>query len=74
MTQNTTLILTTDGLWENRNTKGEMFGRERFKNIIRQNDSLSAKEIQASIIEAVTNFRGKARQEDDITLVILKFL
>jgi serine phosphatase RsbU (regulator of sigma subunit) len=51
-----------------------MFGRERFKNFIRQNAILAAKEIQASIIEAVTNFRGKARQEDDITLVILKFL
>jgi len=68
------LILTTDGLWENRNTKGEMFGRERFKNFIRQNAGLAAKEIQVSIIEAVTNFQGKARQEDDITLVILKFL
>jgi len=68
------LILTTDGLWENRNTKGEMFGRERFIKFIRQNASLAAKEIQASIIEAVTNFQGKAQQEDDITLVILKFL
>ena len=68
------LILTTDGLWENRNIKGEMFGRERFKNLIRRNAGLGAEDIQATIIEAVTSFQGKAQQEDDITLVILKFL
>jgi len=68
------LILTTDGLWENRNIKGEMFGRERFKNLIRRNAGLGAGDIQATIIEALTSFQGKAQQEDDITLVILKLL
>ena len=68
------LILTTDGLWENRNIKGEMFGRQRFKNLIRRNAGLRTKDILATIIEAVTSFQGKAQQEDDITLVILKFL
>jgi sigma-B regulation protein RsbU (phosphoserine phosphatase) len=63
------LILTTDGLWENRNTKGEMFGRERFKNFIRRNASLAAKEMQASIIEAVTNFQGKAQQMESLRSV-----
>lgn len=68
------MILATDGLLENRNIKGEMFGRERFKNLIRRNAGLGAKDMQATIIEAVTSFQGKAQQEDDITLVILKFL
>lgn len=68
------LILATDGLWENRNIKGEMFGRERVKNLIRRNAGLMAKDLLAKIIEAVTCFQGKAQQEDDITLVILKFL
>ena len=68
------LILTTDGLWENRNIKGEMFGRQRLKNLIRRNAGLRTKDILATIIEAVTSFQGKAQQEDDITLVILKFL
>ena len=68
------LILTTDGLLESFNIKGEMFGRERFKNLIRRNAGLVAKDIQAKIIEAVTSFQGKAQQEDDITLVIMKFL
>lgn len=68
------LIIATDGLWENRNLKGEMFGKERFKNLIRQNAGVGAEQIHSTIIEAVTNFQGKAQQEDDITLVILKFI
>lgn len=68
------LTLTTDGLWENRNIKGEMFGKRRFKNLIRRHAGIEAQDIQAKIIEAVTSFQGKAQQEDDITLVILKFL
>jgi hypothetical protein len=46
-----------------------MFGRERFKNFIRQNASLAAKEMQASIIEAVTNFQGKAQQMESLRSV-----
>ena len=68
------LILTTDGLLESRNIKGEMFGRERLKELIRRNADLGAEGIKLAIIDAVRNFRGEAKQDDDITLVILKFL
>ena len=67
------LILTTDGLWENRNSKGEMFGRKRFISLIRRNANLEAERIQTAIIDAVTSFQDKAQPQDDITLVILKF-
>jgi sigma-B regulation protein RsbU (phosphoserine phosphatase) len=69
-----TLLLFTDGLWETRNIKGEMFGRNRFKEIIRRNADLGAEGIHLAIIDAVTTFQGEAQQEDDITLVVLKFL
>jgi sigma-B regulation protein RsbU (phosphoserine phosphatase) len=68
------LILATDGIWENRNTKGEMFGRERLKELIRRNADMGAEGIKLAIIDAVRNFLGEAKQDDDITLVILKFL
>jgi sigma-B regulation protein RsbU (phosphoserine phosphatase) len=68
------LILITDGLWESRNLNGEMFGRERFKNIIRQSASLKAEEITENVFKAVTSFQGKAQQEDDITMVVLKYV
>jgi len=68
------VILTTDGVWETRNNEGEMFGRDRFKEIIRRNSNLESESIRQAIIDAVAIFRGKAQQEDDITLVVSKFL
>jgi phosphoserine phosphatase RsbU/P len=66
------LALMTDGLIENRNVNGEMFGREKFIDLIRRNAGLGADGIQTRIFEAVTSFQGKAQLEDDMTLVILK--
>ena len=51
-----------------------MFGRERLKELIRRNADLGAEGIKLAIIDAVRNFLGEAKQDDDITLVILKFL
>jgi serine phosphatase RsbU (regulator of sigma subunit) len=68
------VILTTDGVWETRNKEGEMFGRSRFKKIIRRKSNLASEGIRQAIIDAVTSFRGEAQQEDDITLVISKYL
>jgi sigma-B regulation protein RsbU (phosphoserine phosphatase) len=67
------LVLTTDGVWEAHNQNGEMFGRKRFKEIIRRNAASGAEDIRTAIIDAATAFRGEAQQEDDITLVVLKF-
>jgi len=67
------LVLTTDGVWEARNKKGEMFGRKRFKEIIRRHADAGAEGIRLAIIDAIAAFRGEAQQEDDITLVVLKF-
>jgi len=68
------LVLTTDGVLEAQNSKGEMFGKDRFKEIIRLSAGLGAEGIRLAVIDAVTAFRGEAQQEDDITLVVLKFL
>ena len=51
-----------------------MFGKARFKEIVRQNAGLEAEGLRKAVFEAVTEFRGSEPQEDDITLVILKFL
>jgi serine phosphatase RsbU (regulator of sigma subunit) len=68
------LVLTTDGVLEAHNKKGEMFGKNRLKEIIRRYADLGAEGIRLAIIDAVKAFRGETHQEDDITLVILKFL
>jgi serine phosphatase RsbU (regulator of sigma subunit) len=68
------LVLTTDGVLEAHNKESEMFGRDRLKKIIRQYANLGAEGIRLAVIDAVSAFRGEAHQEDDITLVVLKFL
>jgi serine phosphatase RsbU (regulator of sigma subunit) len=68
------VLLTTDGIFEAHNPAGEMFGKARFKEVVRQNCGLESEGLRKAIFEAVTEFRGAEPQEDDITLVILKFL
>jgi sigma-B regulation protein RsbU (phosphoserine phosphatase) len=68
------LVLSTDGIWEVMNPEGEMFGRDRMNHIIRQQASMTSKEIQQSILGALSRFRRKSAVRDDMTLVIIKIL
>lgn len=66
------LFIGTDGIWETRNDRGEFFGRERLRQVIRQYAAENARTILLSVIDAVEEFRGQKEQEDDLTLVIVK--
>jgi sigma-B regulation protein RsbU (phosphoserine phosphatase) len=66
------IFLSTDGIWEAFNPKGEMFGKERIYDIIRKNSILGAEEIVQKTFAALDNFQQGAPIEDDITLVISK--
>ena len=68
------VLLTTDGIFEAHNPTGEMFGKARFKEVVRLNARLEAEGLRKAIFEAVAEFRKVEPQEDDITLVVLKFL
>jgi sigma-B regulation protein RsbU (phosphoserine phosphatase) len=70
---NQILVIGTDGIWESFDPAGKRFGKDRFKNIIRSNASLSAKSIADSILNSVQQFRHPLKSEDDITLVVIKF-
>ena len=67
------VLLTTDGIFEAHNPEGEMFGKTRFKDVVRHTAGLEAEGIRKAVFEAVTDYRGAEAQEDDITLVVLKF-
>jgi serine phosphatase RsbU (regulator of sigma subunit) len=66
------IAIATDGIWEARNPKGEMFGRHRIQRIIRRNASKTAKDIQNAILSALKRFQKNVKIEDDLTLVIIK--
>jgi sigma-B regulation protein RsbU (phosphoserine phosphatase) len=67
------LVLTTDGVWEAHNGAGEMFGKKRLQEVISQTFGFQAEGIRLAILKSVSTFQGDASQEDDITLVVLKF-
>ena len=68
------IVLGTDGIWEARSPSGEMFGKDRLREVMRANAQRSADDISAAITTAVAAFRAGAAQEDDITLVVVKIL
>jgi sigma-B regulation protein RsbU (phosphoserine phosphatase) len=73
-TDGTIILIGTDGIWETHNGEGEMFGKDRLSQIIRNNHHKSAGAIQDAVLEAVSDFRGGREQEDDITIVVMKVL
>lgn len=62
----------TDGIWEAMNVDGEMFGKERFRDIIRRHSKGSAIAILDAVYEELEQFCQGRRTEDDITLVVVK--
>jgi sigma-B regulation protein RsbU (phosphoserine phosphatase) len=68
------IVLGTDGIWEASNDHGEMFGKERLKNIIRQRSKDSSEQILQEVISAHEHFMAQAIVQDDRTLIILKII
>ena len=66
------IALGTDGIWESFNSAGRMFGKERFREIIRKNAGLTADEIIDAVYRDVNTHARGLKQADDITLVIIK--
>ena len=68
------VLVGTDGIWEARNSAGDMFGKDRLRKILSDSADRSASEIHDRIVEAVHDFRQTRPQEDDVTLVVIKAL
>jgi sigma-B regulation protein RsbU (phosphoserine phosphatase) len=66
------IAIGTDGIWEAFNRNGEMFGKDRLREIIRREAGKGATEILASVYEELNTFTLGKKSEDDITLVVIK--
>ena len=66
------IMIGTDGIWEMRNQAGEIFGKKALMEIIRSNQTASARQIVDTVTEVLEQFRGDEAPEDDITLVVIK--
>ncbi len=68
------IVMGTDGVWEARNEKGQMFGRTAIYDIIRHNSAAGVGDIMEAIFGQIKKFRKAAEPEDDVTLVVIKLL
>ena len=74
LTKGQIILLCTDGIWEARDPRGEMFGKEPILHILQKNSSSSANEILEIILDSLNSFQKSAKIEDDITLVVIKIV
>jgi len=66
------VLIGTDGIWEAQNAASRMFGKDRFKKIIRQHASRPAREILNCVLESLEQFSQRREKSDDVTLVVVK--
>ena len=66
------IVLGTDGIWESRNSSGEMLGKRVINDIISEKASCSAAEIMDAVITKIKKFQGGKKAEDDLTVVVVK--
>ena len=66
------IVLSTDGIWEARNPRDEMFGKQALHRIVRRNSRAGAAEIQDAILAELRQFQKEVEPADDITLVVIK--
>ena len=66
------IVLATDGIWEARNAKGLMFGKESLRAVIRRHAAATATEILRAVMAALNQFVETTAAEDDLTLVVIK--
>lgn len=68
------VVIYSDGVTEAENELEDMFGEKRLQRVIEEHKSLSAQEIVKKVYDQVKEFEGPNKQDDDITLVVIKAL
>ena len=66
------LLLLSDGIYEQHDASGAMFGEERVEQMVREHGLASMAALSARLLAAVPAFSRGTAQEDDITLVLLR--
>lgn len=68
------VVLSTDGLWEAKQTDGEFYGMERLQRVIRESATENAESIATAIRADHKAACGDRSQDDDITFVVAKIV
>jgi len=68
------LLAYTDGISESVNEYGEEFGDDRLMRLVVENRSLSAEQLQRIVVESVLDWAFEEERDDDMTLIVAKFV
>jgi sigma-B regulation protein RsbU (phosphoserine phosphatase) len=66
------LVAYTDGMVEPENVFGEMFGEERFQELVQRHAQADSGEIIARAMEAVVQWTGSSELQDDMTMLVAR--
>ena len=66
------LVAYTDGVVEPENAYGEMFGEERFKDLIVKYAREDSSEMISRTMEAVVQWTASSELQDDMTMVVAR--
>lgn len=67
-----TFVLHSDGIYETRNAAGDVYGLERFQRLIARAGGDGAEALRDAILRDVSEFRGGAEPDDDVTVVVCR--
>ncbi|MFO8007400.1 MAG: SpoIIE family protein phosphatase [Candidatus Brocadiia bacterium] len=68
------VVIGTDGIWEARNSEGDMYGHQRLDGQLAACREASAARIYETVITSLLTFCAGRPLEDDVTLVVVKAL
>ncbi len=68
------ILIGTDGIWESLSPDGEMYGKQRLREVLAANAHRPAADIVETVLADLALFRHGLPQEDDITLTVAKLL
>jgi sigma-B regulation protein RsbU (phosphoserine phosphatase) len=66
------ILIGTDGIWESQNAEGQMFGKKKFRNVIRCHARQAAREILQAVMTEVDTYCRPLNLDDDVTLVVIR--
>jgi sigma-B regulation protein RsbU (phosphoserine phosphatase) len=69
---NSLFVFYSDGLTEAMNDRDVPFGEETVFDIVKSKRSLTAQQLQQTILTSIEEHRGSAEQNDDLTVVVVK--
>ena len=69
-----TVVLSSDGIVEAMDERGEMFGFDRLRDRVYRNKDLSARDLTKKTLDELKDFVGSETAQDDITIVVIKVL